>query len=472
LKGITVLSINKSFKSLILGALLTTAALVAGCGGGGAADPFKAGPSTPALVVNPGSLNIYAGTPAVVVISSGVLPFQAFTSDGVVLPVSQSVPGNALTLVANAIESDKVVTVTIQDAVGQRVAVGVTVKPSPLLSQMTIIPAEQTKCSNQTPSGTTSADNASFCSGETATARVTVKTANTTPIPNRQIRYDVVQGAYNFVTDQVGTILVKSATIVTDQNGQAIITIKSDAPVPTQVALIRATDLTSGNRVDGSFTIVQSIDGAPTLSVSPSEAKFTGYYNDQCGAGSIRFVIFGGTPPYTVVANSPAIAYPSLTDQLSFATSVVVARSGDLFYGVATGGLCSGPRDGLFTITDSAGRVIIAKITSDKGSVAIPVAPPPTTLVVTPPVITLTGAACSGASLRYKVTGGTPSYKATSSVPAKVTVVNPAFTTGTDLNVTTSGTFAPGDNVVIAVSDGGTQVTTATVICAAVTTPP
>jgi hypothetical protein len=465
LKGITVLSINKSFKSLILGALLTTAALVAGCGGGGATDPFAPGPSAPSLIINPGAITIYSGTPAVISISSGVGPFQAFSSDPLILPVTQSVAGAAVTLVANAVEADKPISITIQDGLLRRSVIAVTVKASPLLSSMQIIPAESTKCKNQTASGTTDLDNASFCSGETATARITVRTANTVPIANRQIRYDVVQGPYNFVTDQAGTVLAKTATIVSDQNGQSIVTIKSDAAVATQVALIRATDLVSGNRVDGSFTIVQSVDGTPSFNVSPSEATFTGYYDNQCGAGSIRFVIYGGTSPYTVVANSPAIAYPSLTDQLIFSTSVIVAKSGDFFYGITTGGLCAGSREGLFTITDAAGRIITAKVTSDKGSIPEPVAPPPTVLTVAPPTITLKGAACANVLLAFKVKGGTVPYRASSSVPSKVFVNNPAFTSSADLNVTTSATFVPGDSVAIPIGDSGTQIATATVAC-------
>ncbi len=475
-----MLSINKTIRALSFATLLGSAALLSGCGGGGAVPPTVATAPPPAFTAFPTTLTLYSGTPAVVTVVSGVAPIQAFTSDNVALPVTQNVAGAAVTLVASAVEADRPVALTLRDGLGREIAIAVNIKPSPLLGEMTIIPAEGTDCANQTPSGTPGKDNASFCSGETATARITVRGSGSTPIANRQIRYDVVQGAYNFVIDQAGTVLSKTATIVTDQNGQAIVTIKSDAPTPTQVALIRATDLVSGNRVDGSFTIVQSVGGSPSFNTSPKEATFTGFYDDQCGSGSVRFVIFGGTPPYNVVANNVSVAYPTLSTQFTVSSSVVVAKSGDFFFGVTPGGLCSGKREGLFTITDAAGQVITAKITSDKGTVKLPEAPPPTTLVVTPPELTVASpsaaAACPSSIVQFVVTGGTAPYTANSSSPTKAnlsplsaTPTPPAFTS--PLRIQTTPLLLPGDTVVFAVTDGGTQVKTATIKCVAPAAP-
>ena len=120
-----------SIKSLATVALLSVLALIAGCGGGGAKDPFATTP-VPALIVSPGTLNVYSGTPAVVTINSGVGPFQVFSSDSVVLPVTQVVSGAAITLTANSVEAEKAVTLTVRDAYNQATSVSVTVKPSPL----------------------------------------------------------------------------------------------------------------------------------------------------------------------------------------------------------------------------------------------------------------------------------------------------------------------------------------------------
>ena len=48
-----------SIKSLATVALLSVLALIAGCGGGGAKDPFATTP-VPALIVSPGTLNVYS----------------------------------------------------------------------------------------------------------------------------------------------------------------------------------------------------------------------------------------------------------------------------------------------------------------------------------------------------------------------------------------------------------------------------
>ena len=114
-------------------------------------------------------------------------------------------------------------------------------KPSPLLGTLTITPRTSSPCGAVANSTLP----ASICSGETATASILLRGANTPPLPNRQVRFDVLR-PYNFVLDQRGTILAKTATVVTDQNGSAIVTVKADNVIPSQAVLIRATDLTSG----------------------------------------------------------------------------------------------------------------------------------------------------------------------------------------------------------------------------------
>ncbi|TAG78126.1 MAG: hypothetical protein EAZ24_06950, partial [Burkholderiales bacterium] len=168
-------------------AAISTAALLAGCGGGGAKDPFDSGPAAPSLVINPTSLNVYSNIPSVVTISSGVAPFQAFTSDSVVLPVSTNVAGTLLTLVPANVNADTPVTVTIQDALGRRAGVAVTVKPATLLTSAQVVPVANSRCGTESSGSGTGAAAATgpvgVCSGETATVNAVVRNANTSAIP-------------------------------------------------------------------------------------------------------------------------------------------------------------------------------------------------------------------------------------------------------------------------------------------------
>ena len=430
-------------------ALLSVLALFAGCGGGGAQDPFATTP-VPALVVSPGVLNVYSGTPAVVTINSGVGPFQVFTSDAVVLPVTQAVSGAAITLTANQVDVEKNVNLTVRDSFGQAVAVSVTVKPSPLLGALVVTPANASQCSSASTT-----NNTAICSGETAAVSILVKGANTLPIANRQIRFDVLQGPFNFVLDQAAVVLAKTQTVVTDQNGQALVSLRSDAGVPSQVSLIRATDTASGNRVEKSFTIVQSTSGTPAYSVSPVKASITGYYVNTCGAGSTSYQIYGGTAPYTVFANS--IANVVLEAGATRGQTVVVSTSGGAFNAITLGGSCAGTSTTLFTITDASGRVITATFDSIAGTVPLPTPPTPDTLIVTPPDAKIVCAPNS--VVVFTISGGTAPYVVATDRPAGTTV------SGGNVTLSATSTFVAGDIINIAVADVKSKTASAKITC-------
>ncbi len=429
-------------------------AFIAGCGGGGAADPFAVTPTpvTPPLVVNPGALNAYAGIPVVVTISSGVGPFQVFTSDATVLPVTQVVAGAAITLTASNVDADRPVTLTVRDAAGQNASIAVTVKATPLIGAMTITPANASACGALgLPIGTVA-----MCSGETATASLTIKGANALPIQNRQVRFDALQGPYSFALDQAATVFAKTITVLTDQNGQALVTIRSDAGVATQVSLVRGTDLVSGNRVDASFTILQSTSGTAAFSVSPIKSSITGYYVNTCGSGSTSYVIYGGTAPYTVFANSLSI----VTLEVGGTTrgqSVIVPRSGGSFEAISLGGACAGTSTALFTITDASGRVITATFDSIAGTVPLPTPATPETLIITPPNARIVCAPNS--VVVFTIAGGTGPYSLVTDRP------NGTSVSGGNVTLTANSTFGPGDVINVVVSDARSRTAGATITC-------
>ena len=449
-------------KSLLTVVTLGLASLLYGCGGGGAVAPSCADnnscpiavPPTPPLVINPASLSAYAGIPVVVTISSGVGPFQVFTSDATVLPVTQVVPGAAITLVPSNVDVDKVVTLTVRDAAGQTATIAVTVKAAPLIGALTITPANASRCGALgLPIGTVA-----ICSGETATASLTLKSANALPIANRQVRFDVILGPYSFALDREATVFAKTITVITDQNGQAIVTIRSDAGVPTQVSLIRGTDVTSGNRVDASFTILQSTSGTPAFSVSPANANITGYYANTCGGGSVSYVIYGGTAPYTVFAGS-LNGGVYLEAGNTRGQTVIVPSSGGSFNVGASSTPCASASTTRLTITDATGRVITATFDLIPGTFVEPVVNP-LTLVITPPERRIT---CSkDRTVDFKISGGTPPYILEVDRPDVATVVPNTLVT---IKLTKTVPVPPTTTITLYVTDAKSVQANAKITC-------
>ena len=113
------------------------------CGGGSGApnNPYVTPPGTPALTVLPTAVIAYSGVPATVTITSGVAPFQAFSSNATVLPVTQSVSGNTIVLLPGKVGADTDVTITVQDFAGQTATVKVTVTPSPIFNSLVFAPS-------------------------------------------------------------------------------------------------------------------------------------------------------------------------------------------------------------------------------------------------------------------------------------------------------------------------------------------
>ena len=376
----------------------------------------KPKPIASALVVTPTLLNIYSGSTSQIVINSGVGPFQVFSSDAAVLPVTQAVSGNAITLIASTVSVDTNVTLTVRDAAAQTATITVTVKPSPVLGVISV-----TRSSNSTCGGASAntLDRAAICSGETGVASITVRSA-VSVLPNRQVRFEVVQGAFNFVVDQSGVVFAKTITVITDQNGKADVVIRTDAGVPSQAALIRATDLTSGNRVDGAFTIAQATNGSAILSVLPSTYSGSGGLVQECLAFSGDYVIYGGTAPYTITNGLPNAGTLSTTASSGQVISVV--SQGGIFrftsFAVADG--CGGFTVPI-TIADAAGRV-----TSVTFAVAAGSAP----RVVVPAVL-------SPAAVAFKANlGGSPAVKGDPPIPA-------SCTNGGTLNSSSNGCIQP-----------------------------
>jgi hypothetical protein len=420
---------------LALCALLSLAA----CGGGSGApnNPYQPGPSSPpTLVVQPASVNAYAGVPATLTIVSGTGPFTAFSDTPAVLPVSQTVAGNTVVLLANQVAADTNVRVTVRDALGQSQDVAIVVKPAPLLNNLTFAPS----------GGDCGSD---VCSAQTGTARVVALAPGGAPLVGRQIRFDVVFGPVAFNTGNPAQPQATTVTVVTDNAGAAVAVVQALPNSTTQPAQVRATDLTTGNQQIANFTVVNNTNAAQSpIVIVPSNATITGPNKTTCSTGfQVDYYIYGGTPPYTVQSTFPQAV--SLTNN-------VVTSSGGFFTAV-TNGTCVKPLT--FTIVDAAGKQTTTQLTNDVGT-ADPAAPPAApALAVTPPTMTdkcvaPTGGspAFAGKTYTFVITGGTASYNITA-------LTNPGLNPGSGVTVTPNVVSADGGSFTVTTAPASTAAT-------------
>ncbi len=427
------------------------------CGGGSGApnNPFAPGPTSPApLVVLPAIATVYSRTPATLSVTGGVPPYFAFSSNSAVLPVASTVAGNTVLLVAADVSADTPVIITIQDSVGTTATSAITVKAAPLLPNLvTITPNNDCPGSPQNLGG-------ALCSGGTGTATVRLTGPGGGPLPNRQVRFDVVQGNFAIQSSNPATPLVSTLTVVSDANGNAVVGISIPVNAVTQIGVIRATDLTSLNQVTGQFTITQVTDGSAVLSVIPNgTTTITGPLQNVCSSGvDVAFYIFGGTPPYTV-----AVPFP----QAVTLVGVPVLVNGGHF-DVITNGSCFDSMP--FAITDATGRTIpggSSPLLTNAPGTTVPTPPAPSpALAVAPASVAVTG--CAGKTLQFTVVGGTPPYFASLALnpavsPAPVLTPNPVGISGAVLSVVFGATPVPaGTNGTLTFTDGSNPIKTAT----------
>jgi hypothetical protein len=374
--------------SLALAAL----AVLGGCGGGSGApnNPYAPPPPVPGpLSILPSTATVYSNTPAILTITGGVAPYFVVSSNTAILPVAVSVTNGTIVLLPANVLADTVVLITVQDSAGTKATATITVKPAPIFNTLTITPASAACGAN------------TICSGQTATASVTVTGAGGVGIPNRQVRFDVVTGAFAIQSNDPANPLVATLTVVSDQFGVARVIIQANSNAPTQPAFLRATELTTGNQQTAQFTIVQTINGSAVLSVVPDTATITGPDTQNCSSGfRIDYFIYGGTPPYTVVSTFPGA--------VTLINPTVLAAG--MPFSAITNGTCVDPL--VFSIRDSAGLQTTATLSNVPGTTPPPT-PPPSPLDASPGNQTV--ALCTGKTVSVQITGGTAPYSVSAS---------------------------------------------------------
>jgi len=326
--------------------LLTLVALagalsLAACGGGNGApnNPFEPGNVVTPLAITPAVATTYSGNPFVFTVTGGTQPYTILSNNQVALPVVGTLTGNTLTVVPGNVGAATPVILTVRDAAGATATAAITVNPALLLPTSITITGNP----NCGPSG------ADLCSGQDGTASVQVVGPAGAPLSGRNVRFDVVQGSFSISSTAAGQPLVQSLTVATDQNGNATVRLVVPVNAATQIATIRATDVTDGSSVVGQFTIAQFINGNTVLSVIPTGlTTFTGPDKTHCAAsGSATFFVFGGTPPYTVAATFPGAVQISGNPVPRSGAGFTISPTGSCFENLT------------FAITDSAGRTLL-----------------------------------------------------------------------------------------------------------------
>ena len=418
--------------------------------------------SNPALTfsISPSTATAYSGVPITFVFSGGGLraPFLIVSSNNGVLPISSaSLSATQIVITPGAVTSSQAVTLTVSDQAGKQAIATVTVQPNLINGDITITGSAPPGFPNCATVG-------AVCAGQSGTATLTIS-QNGAPARGRSVRFDVVQGNFQFPTDVAQTVFANSNTVTSDESGRAVVVIRANLGSSPQIATIRATDVASGAFRTATFFIKQTqINGGEFVTIPP-EWAVNGAFKTACPAGSTDFLIFGGTPPYSIRSSAPGTAsvFPAVTaneNPSRFSTSYSAITCGAEGYQVN------------FTVTDANGLSILAKLTVKPGTADL----------VTPPTITLSPSSISlscGQQAQVLVTinnaGATPPTITTSiSTPQSPTTALTVSGTNTLSIARGNGVVgdatAPGDNVTlnrsaaITVGAGSAQPQTITVL--------
>jgi hypothetical protein len=300
-----------------------------------------------------------------------------------------------------------------------------------------------------------------LCSGQTSVASIRVTGAGGSPLVGRSVRFDVVQGAFALQTTNPGSPLAATQTVVSDANGEVRVVLSAAPNTPTQIGLLRATELSTGSQVTSQFVIQQVTDGSAILSVAPTgTTTINGPSQGVCSSGvRVSHYIFGGTPPYRI-----ALRYPDLSTLVG---SPVPVNGGG--FDIITNGSCFTGQT--FVVTDATGRSLTTGLSTIDNLPGTQVAPtPPTPLQVSAPSAgSPTGRInCTGVTVPIVITGVAP-FSAAS--PQTILLApNPVAVSPGTLNVsglTNSGVPGNPNTFTVTIGDSSVpqQLTSVQIFC-------
>jgi hypothetical protein len=340
-------------KGLVAGCL---ALGITACGGGGEGgiDGSQAPAVNTKFEVFPGNVTAYVGSATTFTVQGGVEPINVSLDDPALATLTR-ISQREFVLRPNHLDSDATATISVQDSQRLSVTTRVTIKQATIVNRITVTPEvtyEQSTCG------------ASICTGLTALVTAELKAANAGGLTNRNVKFDAVDGAFDFLTNDGASTAVRSVQVPVDRDGKAVVRIRVRADATNGIALMRITDLATSNSLTSSFGIVRVVSGQGVLSSFPDSATYRGEYDDVCAkdVGS-SFYVYGGKPPYSLRSD--------LGDALKLSTSTITSHGG----GVSTvlSGQCFDR--GVIVVTDANGRAMSLNTSNITGSKKRPVVP-------------------------------------------------------------------------------------------------
>ena len=374
------------------------------CGSGAVSS--SSDPTVP-FAVSPPSATAYSGVPATFIISGGGArgPYQITSSNAALLPVpTTTISETQFVLTPGVVASQQGVTISVKDQTGKTATATVNIQPNFINGDITIT-------GTAPPAFPTCASVGVVCAGQSGTATLTVS-QNGAPALGRSVRFDVVQGGFGFPANvSQPQPFPTSMTVTSDETGRASVILRANANASPQIATIRATDLTSGAFRTATFLIKQSTVGGGDFVAVPPEWKINGTFKGICPAGSVDYLVFGGTPPYIFRSSAPSITRVSPTLGVSNPSQFTVSFDENK--------ACGSGYQVLFTVTDATGLSIQPTLTNTPGA-DDPPAPAPV-ISLSPTRVTV---GC-GQSTQVFVSIINPGATA----PAITTAIGGAFTT-------------------------------------------
>lgn len=376
-----------------------SAFLIASCGGGGSEQrPADVNP----MAVNPPTATWYAGVKNTFVIGGGFGPFTITSSEPGILAVPQSTSSRTIDIVPQqpgVVDSGlqqgelqvRTVTVLVRDVVGNQSFSTIKVAQNFLTGYGMFV------------GGSTCAAGADIVCAGGETVLFFDSTFNGALYQNHQFRIERVSGPFQFIDPLNSNNQVDAVTVTSDHEGKFTTKIRVATGIPSQVALIKVTDIPTGAYTYRVIPIIAT-PATGTLAIIPDAINLTGPNGTTCGFGNVDVLVFDGQAPYTATCPNPQIVVGNTTSN---------TQPGRFTFIVGANQTCLNAEQ--CVIQDNTGARVIVPITTVKGTT-----PPVVAMTAVPSTITLT----CGSTGSVTVVGGSGAYSVSSTHPRITAVVS------------------------------------------------